>query len=36
MTLRLPDGSLHDCQIVDTPFFDKDHLIVRGIDKTIP
>lgn len=36
MVLKLPDGSQHDCEIVETPFFDKDHLIVRGLDRTIP
>ncbi len=36
MTLRLPDGSLHDCDIVETPFYDRDHRIVRGLDRTIP
>ncbi len=36
MALRLPDGSTHACKIVDLPFFDKEHKIVRGLDRTIP
>ena len=36
LILRLPDGSEHDSDIVDLPFFDKERQIVRGIDKTIP
>ena len=36
LTLRLPDGSEHECAIVDLPFFDKEHLIVRGINRDIP
>ncbi len=36
MALRLPDGSTHACNIVDLPFFDKEHKIVRGLDRTIP
>ena len=36
MALRLPDGSTHACEIVDLPFFDKEHKIVRGLDRTIP
>jgi len=36
MTLQLPDGSRHSSTIVETPFFDRDHHIVRGIDRNIP
>jgi hypothetical protein len=36
LQLRLPDGTDHDCEIVDLPFFDKEHKIVRGLDRTIP
>ena len=36
MSLRLPDGSTHACEIVDLPFFDKEHKIVRGLNRTIP
>ncbi len=36
LQLRIPDGSVHDCKIVDLPFFDKEHKIVRGLDRTIP
>ena len=35
MTLQLPDGSRHSSTIVETPFFDKEHHIVRGIDRNI-
>lgn len=36
MTLWLPDGSMHACDIVEIPFFDREHRIVRGLDKKIP
>jgi aminomethyltransferase len=36
MSLRLPDGSIHEGQIVDVPFFDREKNIVRGIDRSIP
>jgi len=36
LQLQLPDGSVHDCDIVDVPFFDAEKNIVRGIDRTIP
>lgn len=36
MKMRLSDGNEHACNIVELPFFDKDHLIVRGIDRNIP
>ena len=36
MKMRLSDGSEHACNIVELPFFDKDHLIVRGVDRNIP
>ena len=36
LTLRLPDGIEHDCAIVDLPFFDKEHLIVKGINRETP
>ena len=36
LTLQVSDGSRHACQIVETPFFDRDHKIVRGIDRAIP
>ena len=36
LTMRLPDGSLHDGQIVQPPFFDQDKHIVRGLDRSIP
>ena len=36
MKLRFSDGKEYNCSIVGLPFFDKDHLIVRGIDRKIP
>ena len=36
MAMRLPNGSLHDAQIVKPPFFDPDKKIVRGLDRSIP
>ena len=36
MKLRLPDGSTHARQVGDVPFFDREHQIVRGLDRTIP
>lgn len=36
LSLRLPCGSIHDCQIVMLPFFDREKNIVKGIDRTIP
>ena len=36
LTMRLPDGSTHDTQVVDLPFFDREKNIVRGVDCTIP
>ena len=36
LAMRLPDGSLHDAQIVQPPFFDPDKKIVRGLDRSIP
>ena len=35
MKMRLSDAREHACNIVELPFFDKDHLIVRGIDRNI-
>ena len=36
LKMRLPDGSTHDTQIVDVPFFDREKAIVRGVDRSIP
>ena len=36
LAMRLPNGSLHDVQIVQPPFFDLDKKIVRGLDRSIP
>lgn len=34
--LRLPDGNVYPCEIVDLPFFDPEKRIARGLDRTIP
>lgn len=36
LELRLQDGNIHSCEIVDLPFFDKEKAIVKGKDRTIP
>jgi hypothetical protein len=36
LSLRLPNGTVHDSQIVDVPFFDREKNIVGGVDRTIP
>lgn len=36
LEVRLPDGKVHPCEIVNLPFFDPKRLIVRGLDRTIP
>ena len=36
LSVRLPDGTLHDGRIVELPFFDRERKIVRGLDRTIP
>lgn len=36
VTMRLPDGTVHDGQVVDVPFFDREKNIVRGLDRSIP
>ena len=36
LSMRLPDGSIHEGEIVDLPFFDREKNIARGVDRTIP
>ena len=36
LSMRLPDRGIHECQIVDLPFFDREKNIVRGVDRSIP
>ena len=36
LKIQLPDGSSHNANIVDLPFFDHEKKIVKGIDRTIP
>ena len=36
LDIRLADGQVYPCEIVDLPFFDRDKRIVRGLDRTIP
>ena len=34
--ILLPDKSSHKGTIVDSPFYDKEKKIVKGIDRSIP
>ena len=36
LQLRLLDGNVFPCEIVDLPFFDREKNIVKGINRTIP
>ena len=36
LEVRLPDGAVYPCEVVDLPFFDPEKRIVRGLDRTIP
>ena len=36
LEVRLPNGEIHPCSVVELPFFDREKNIVRGIDRTIP
>ena len=36
LSVKLPDGNVHPCEVVNLPFFDPEKLIVRGLDRTIP
>lgn len=36
LMLRLPDGTITECEVVEPPFFDRERRIVRGLDRTIP
>ena len=36
LAMRLSDGTVHDGQIVELPFFDREKKIVRGVDRSIP
>jgi len=36
LNVRLPDGNVHPCTVVDLPFVDPEKQIVRGLDRTIP
>ena len=36
LKLELPNGTIHDCNVVKLPFFDHEKKIVKGIDRTIP
>lgn len=36
LQLKLLDGTLHACEIVEVPFFDREKNIVRGVDRTLP
>lgn len=36
LRVRVPEGSVHPCTVVDLPFFDRDKRLVRGLDRRIP
>ena len=36
LLMRLPNGSVHEGEIVELPFFDREKNIVRGVDRSIP
>ena len=36
LQLELPDKTLHACEIVEIPFFDREKNIIRGLDRTVP
>ena len=36
LEVRLPDGEVHPCTVVNLPFVDPKKRIVRGLDRTIP
>ena len=36
LRIRLPNGDVHPCEIVDLPFVDPEKRIVRGLDRSIP
>ena len=36
LSVRLADGKVYPCEVVNLPFFDPDKLIVKGLDRTIP
>lgn len=36
LEIRLPDGEVYPCEVVELPFFDREKKIVRGLDRTIP
>jgi aminomethyltransferase len=36
LSLRLPNGTMHNSQAVEVPFFDREKKIARGIDRRIP
>ena len=36
LLLRLPNGKICSCSVVNLPFFDHDKKIVKGIDRSIP
>jgi aminomethyltransferase len=36
LAMHLTDGSEHEVEIVQTPFFDSKKNIVRGLDRSIP
>ena len=36
LQIKLPDSSIHPCEVVELPFFKKEKALVKGNDRTIP
>lgn len=36
LEIHLPDGTVHEGEVVELPFFDREKKIVRGVDRSIP
>ena len=36
LSIQMPDGATHPCEILELPFYDAQKRIARGLDKSIP
>ena len=36
LSVKMQEGEIHPCEIIELPFYDEDKLIARGLDKSIP
>jgi glycine cleavage system aminomethyltransferase T len=36
LSVKMQDGQTQPCEIIELPFYDKEKLIARGLDKSIP